>query len=94
MPLMILVPATQAVPCRPVKDRSFIKAITTDPDDQAIANAVIAMAENIKLHVTIEGVETTDQMQSLRQEKCDEAQGFHISRPMTAERFLRELKNR
>ncbi len=77
-------------------DRSFINAITTDPDDQAIASAVIAMAENMQLHVTAEGVETTDQMQFLKKEKCDEAQGFHISRPMTAEdaeRFLRELEN-
>jgi diguanylate cyclase (GGDEF)-like protein len=77
-------------------DRSFIKAISTDHGDQAIASAVIAMAENMKLHVTAEGVETTDQMQFLKQEKCDEAQGFHICRPMTADdvdHFLRELKN-
>ncbi len=78
-------------------DRSFIKAITTDPDDQAIASAVISMAESMKLQVTAEGVETVGQMQFLRQGKCDDAQGFHISRPMTAndaERFQRELKDR
>ncbi len=78
-------------------DRTFVNAITTDPDDQAIASAVISMAESMKLQVTAEGVETIGQMQFLRQEKCDEAQGFHISRPMTAEdaeRFLRELKDR
>jgi diguanylate cyclase (GGDEF)-like protein len=78
-------------------DRSFINAITTDPDDQAIASAVIAMAETMKLQVTAEGVETPEQMRFLKQEKCNEAQGFHFSRPMTAadaEQFLRELKNR
>ncbi len=77
-------------------DRSFINAITTDPDDQAIAGAVIAMAENMKLQVTAEGVETIGQMQFLRQGKCNEAQGFHISYPMTAddtERFLHTLKH-
>ncbi|TKB23493.1 EAL domain-containing protein [Desulfopila sp. IMCC35006] len=76
-------------------DRSFIKAITTDPDDQAIAGAVISMAESMKLQVTAEGVETIEQLQFLKQGKCDEAQGFHISRPMTAEdaeRFLLQLK--
>lgn len=78
-------------------DRSFIKAITTDPDDQAIASAVISMAESMKLQVTAEGVETREQMHFLRQGKCDEAQGYLISRPMTAidaERFLRQLKDR
>ncbi|TKB09682.1 EAL domain-containing protein [Desulforhopalus sp. IMCC35007] len=77
-------------------DRSFINAITTDTDDQAIASAVISLAESMKLQVTAEGVETVGQMQFLKQEKCDEAQGFHISRPMTAtdaERFLRALKD-
>jgi diguanylate cyclase (GGDEF)-like protein len=78
-------------------DRSFIKAITTDPDDQAIASAIISMAESMKLQVTAEGVETVEQMQFLKQVKCDEAQGYYISRPMAAfeaERFLRKLKNR
>jgi diguanylate cyclase (GGDEF)-like protein len=78
-------------------DRSFIKEISQNPDDQAIATAVIAMAGSMKLQVIAEGVETTDQMQFLKNEKCDEAQGYHISRPMTAEnveRFLLELKTR
>lgn len=77
-------------------DRSFIMAISTNPDDQAIASAVISMAESMKLQVTAEGVETIEQMQFLTQGKCDEAQGYHISRPMTAddaERFLRNLKD-
>jgi diguanylate cyclase (GGDEF)-like protein len=78
-------------------DRSFINSITTNSDDQAIARAVIAMAATMKLQVTAEGVEKIEQLQFLRQEKCDEAQGFHISRPMTAADaglFLHELKSR
>lgn len=78
-------------------DKSFIKSIPSNSDDQAIASAVIAMADNMKLRVTAEGVETTRQMQFLEQEKCDEAQGYYISRPMTAadtEHFLRKQKER
>ena len=76
-------------------DRTFIKAITTDVDDQAIACAVIAMAENMSLRVIAEGVENNEQLQFLQREKCNEAQGFYVSYPMTsedAERFLRDLK--
>ena len=78
-------------------DRSFINAITTTPDDQAIASAVIAMAETMRLQVTAEGVETTEQLHFLRQQKCAEAQGFYISRPMTATdagAFLHKTENR
>lgn len=77
-------------------DKSFIKAITTNPDDQAIANAVICMAESMKLLITAEGVETLEQMQFLMQGKCIEVQGYHISHPMSAdktEQFLRNLKS-
>lgn len=75
-------------------DKSFIADITTDPGDQAIARAVIAIAASMKLQVTAEGVETLEQMQFLKKENCGDAQGYHISRPMTAqdaERFLRRL---
>ena len=78
-------------------DRSFINSITENADDRAIACAVIAMADNMKLRVTAEGVETVGQLDLLQQEKCNEAQGYYISRPMAtedAERFLLELENR
>jgi diguanylate cyclase (GGDEF)-like protein len=76
-------------------DRSFISAITSNDDDKATACAVIAMADNMDLGVTAEGVETAGQINLLQQEKCDEAQGFYFSRSMSAEdaeRFLSELK--
>lgn len=76
-------------------DRSFVTDITTDPDDQAIAGAIVAMAENMHLHVIAEGVETIAQMEFLQRVKCNEAQGYYISRPMTAadtEIFVRRLK--
>ncbi len=75
-------------------DRQFIRAISSDSDDQAIARAIISMADNMQLQVTAEGVETSDQLLFLRREHCGEAQGFHFSRPMPAAdatRFLRQL---
>ncbi len=77
-------------------DRSFIDAITEDSDDQAIACAIIAMAGKMKVRVTAEGVETLGQLQFLQRERCDEAQGFHISYPMATqdmETLLRELNS-
>ncbi len=66
-------------------DRSFIQAITADGDERAIASAVIAMAENMRLQVTAEGVETDNQLEYLRDNRCEEIQGFYISRPMPPE---------
>lgn len=76
-------------------DSEFIKAITTDTNNRAITSAVIAMAESMKVNVTAKGVETNDQMQLLKQEKCTEAQGTYICRPLTvedAEQFLLKQK--
>lgn len=78
-------------------DRSFIKAINTDVNDRAIATAVIAMADSMQLQVTAEGVETTGQLDFLLEGKCDEVQGFGISRPMPAsetERYLQAIREK
>ncbi len=66
-------------------DRVFIRALTTDPNDAAIAKAIIAMAKSLNLRVVAEGVETTDQLEFLRSLKCDEIQGYLISRPVPAD---------
>lgn len=66
-------------------DRSFVRDITHDPNDAAIADAIIALTRTLSLRVVAEGVETLDQLQQLKAADCDEVQGYLISRPDTAD---------
>ncbi|MDO8682181.1 MAG: EAL domain-containing protein [Armatimonadota bacterium] len=72
-------------------DQSFIREIATNSDDAAIAKAIVAMAHSLKLKVVAEGVETLEQLQFLRSLKCDEIQGYFISRPEPADSIERLL---
>ena len=63
-------------------DRTFIRDINVDQDDAAIVTAIIAMAHGLKVEVVAEGVETTQQLDFLRELGCDTIQGFLISRPL------------
>jgi len=63
-------------------DRSFVHAITATHDEKAIASAVIAMADTMNLRVTAEGVETTGQLAYLRENHCEEIQGYFVSHPL------------
>lgn len=63
-------------------DQTFVRDIMTDPENDAIARAIIALAQSLKLKVTAEGVETVDQAQYLRGVQCDMMQGYLFSRPL------------
>ena len=68
-------------------DQSFIRDVTTDPDDAAIAKAVIALGRSMQLKIVAEGVETPEQLAFLLEQDCDIAQGYLYSRPLPAEQF-------
>jgi EAL domain-containing protein (putative c-di-GMP-specific phosphodiesterase class I)/ActR/RegA family two-component response regulator len=74
-------------------DRLFIRDIISEIDDAAIVQAIIAMAHNLKLQVTAEGVETAEQAGFLRRCHCDSAQGFLFSRPVAAAELSALLDN-
>lgn len=66
-------------------DKSFIKNIETDKDDQVIVKSVMAIAKQMQLEVLIEGVESKGQLEFLQQQHCHYAQGFYFSSPLPAE---------
>jgi diguanylate cyclase (GGDEF)-like protein/PAS domain S-box-containing protein len=68
-------------------DKSFIRGISTDQENQAIISAVTLMAHKMNMKVIAEGVETESQLSFLGETKCDEAQGYLFSRPLPPEEF-------
>jgi diguanylate cyclase (GGDEF)-like protein len=74
-------------------DQSFVRDLGTDPDDEAIITAIIAMAHTLKLKVVAEGVESEAQRAFLKANACDEFQGFVFSRAIDAEAFARLLQS-
>jgi diguanylate cyclase (GGDEF)-like protein/PAS domain S-box-containing protein len=74
-------------------DQSFIRQITTAPDETTIVTAVISMGRSLKLRVVAEGVETMEELTFLQAHQCEEAQGYYFSRPVLPERFAQLLKS-
>jgi len=74
-------------------DRSFVRDITTNPDDLAIARIIIDMARTLRMQVTAEGVEDQAQLELLAGHGCTEMQGFLFSRPLPADKAELLLRN-
>ncbi len=72
-------------------DRSFVREITSDDEDTAIATAVIALGRSLQLKVVAEGVETLHQADYLRALGCDEIQGYLLSRPLSSKQLINWL---
>ena len=62
-------------------DKSFVREIASNPNDAAIASAVIALAHTMSLEVIAEGIETGEQLEVLRRLGCEQGQGYLFSRP-------------
>ncbi len=68
-------------------DQSFVAELPTSADDQAIVRAVVEMGHSLRLRVIAEGVETAEQLATLRSMGCDEYQGYYGGRPVPATEF-------
>lgn len=75
-------------------DHSFIRDVTSNPDDAAIVRAVISLGHSLGLDVVAEGVETEAQVEWLRRERCEQIQGYFFSHPLPATEFEQLLRSR
>jgi diguanylate cyclase (GGDEF)-like protein len=73
-------------------DRSFVRDITCNAGDKAITEAIITLGRKLSLTVVAEGVESGDQMALLREQGCDQMQGYHFSKPLVPEHFAELLR--
>jgi EAL domain-containing protein (putative c-di-GMP-specific phosphodiesterase class I) len=64
-------------------DRCFVQGLGRDRQEEAIVRAILALTRSLRLEVTAEGVETQEQFELLRTERCHLAQGYLLGRPMS-----------
>ena len=65
-------------------DRSFVQSIVDTPNDATLVSTIVSLARAFNMKTVAEGVETSEQLQKLRQMKCEQAQGYLFSRPVPA----------
>jgi len=68
-------------------DKSFVMGMERDPDDAKIVRSTIDLAHNMGLSVVAEGVENIEIWHLLREQNCDEAQGYYMSKPLPVDAF-------
>ena len=69
-------------------DRSFVEELNKNKTHTALVKAMISLAHSLDFHVTAEGIECKEQLEYLKDLKCDIAQGFYLSRPLTADKVI------
>ncbi len=91
----LLEPELPSEASRSTRSRSTSRSSARSPseDDLSIVTAVISMARSLKLRVVAEGVETAEQLAFLQARQCDEAQGYHFSKPVPANEFANLLRS-
>jgi diguanylate cyclase (GGDEF)-like protein len=63
-------------------DRTFVNRLGTDPQDDAIVRSIVTLSRDLGMEVVAEGIETTEQLKTLRALGCDYGQGYYFSRPL------------
>ncbi len=74
-------------------DRSFVRDLALDQDDEAIIRTIIAMAETLNMQVIAEGIETREQLERLERLGCQEGQGYFYARPMPCADLIRFFRD-
>ena len=70
-------------------DQSFVRQITTTPNETSIVTAIIGMGQSLNLRIIAEGVETAEELEFLQAQHCDEAQGYYFGRPVPPQEFVK-----
>ncbi|MCL6635389.1 MAG: EAL domain-containing protein [Peptococcaceae bacterium] len=75
-------------------DKSFVREIGMDKDNEVIASTVIVLGKSLKIGVNAEGVENEEQLDFLKKHQCDEMQGYLFGRPVPPEEFEKLFEDR